>query len=134
MAGYSDTPLVKKLGLKAGHTMIVKNPPMEYFDLLSPMPVNVKVRSRWSSQTDFIHIFCMSQKEFFELFQKSKQNLKKDGLIWVSWPKKASKIETDLDENIIRNFGLRTGLVDVKVCAVDDTWSGLKFVYRTKDR
>jgi hypothetical protein len=134
MAGYSGTPLVKKLGVKENSLMYVYNPPKEYFNWLSPLPKGVNVKSRAVGEMDFIHVFTLQLTEFKKQFMDSKKHLKKDGMLWISWPKKASKIATDLDENIIRDFGLSNGLVDVKVCAVDEVWSGLKFVVRLKDR
>lgn len=134
MAGYSGTPLLKKLGLKSGSTVFILNPPDPYFDWLSPLPDGVEVKTRLPKEIDFVHLFVKSKKEFEKAFLGGKKSLKKDGMLWVSWPKKSSKVETDLDENIIRDFGLANGLVDVKVCAVDDVWSGLKFVYRVEDR
>jgi hypothetical protein len=134
MAGYSSTPLVKKLGIKAGAKMFIVNAPESYFNWISPLPENVEVKTRPAAQLDFIHIFTKDKKNFQQEFRKAQKNLKNDGMVWISWPKKSSKIETDLDENIIRDFGLKEGLVDVKVCAVDETWSGLKFVVRLKDR
>jgi len=83
---------------------------------------------------DFIHLFTKERAKFEKEFLKLKAELKKEGMLWVSWPKKSSKVASDLDENIIRNYGLAKGLVDVKVCAVDEVWSGLKFMYRIKDR
>ncbi|HNP06444.1 MAG TPA: hypothetical protein PKN99_02405 [Cyclobacteriaceae bacterium] len=85
-------------------------------------------------RADFIHLFVKEKKRFGREFLKLKTELKKDGMLWVSWPKKSSKVASDLDENIIRDYGLANGLVDVKVCAVDEVWSGLKFMYRVKDR
>jgi hypothetical protein len=134
MAGYSGTPLVKKLGIKSGSAIHVVQPPADYFDLLHPLPEDLSIKSKLSGELDFIHLFVKDQKNFQQGFTKSKKFLKKDGMLWVSWPKKSSKVPTDLDENIIRDFGLKEGLVDVKVCAVDETWSGLKFVVRVKDR
>jgi hypothetical protein len=134
MAGYSGTPLLKKLGIKEGSTIYVFNPPLEYFNWLSPLPKNVKVKSRLSGELDFIHVFTFELTVFKKQFLDSKKYLKKEGMLWISWPKRASKMATDLDENIIRDFGLVNGLVDVKVCAVDEVWSGLKFVVRLKDR
>lgn len=98
------------------------------------MPPDVKVKPRLAGELDFIHLFVKDQKTFSKEFIRSKKQLKKDGMMWISWPKKASKVPTDLDENIIRDFGLKNGLVDVKVCAIDDVWSGLKFMFRIKDR
>lgn len=134
MAGYSGTPLVKKLGLKEGCTIFVHQPPDAYFDWLTPLPEDVVVKAKLQGEIDFIHLFTKDQKTFQQAFVKARQCLKKDGMLWVSWPKKSSKVPTDLDENVIRDFGLKEGLVDVKVCAVDDVWSGLKFVVRLKDR
>ncbi len=134
-AGYSGTPLVKKLGIKPGVSVRIKFEPLDYWDLISPLPEGIKVISRSKKQgADFIHLFVKSRKTFEKEFLKLKTELKKDGMFWVSWPKKSSKVESDLDEGVIRNFGLHNGLVDVKVCAVDQTWSGLKFMYRIKDR
>lgn len=134
MAGYSGTPLQKKLGIKPGSLMFVQNAPEEYFDWISPLPPDVVVKKSSTKELEFIHVFVTEQKVFKKSFLANKKNLKKDGMMWVSWPKKSSGIKTDLDENIIRDFGLQEGLVDVKVCAVSEIWSGLKFVYRLKDR
>ena len=134
MAGYSGTPLVKKLGIKPGSTLYLLSAPGKYFEWISPLPENIEVKGTLSGKLDFIHLFVADFKTFAQTFVKSKKFLKDDGMMWISWPKKSSKIETDLDENIIRDFGLEHGLVDVKVCAVDETWSGLKFVVRVKDR
>lgn len=134
MAGYSPTPLQKKLGIKDGLTVFVLSPLEQYFDWISPLPPNVGIKGRLATPVDFIHLFVKEKKVFMKEFIRCKKFLKKDGMMWISWPKKASKVVTDLDENIIREFGLKNGLVDVKVCAVDDVWSGLKFVFRLKDR
>ena len=134
MAGYSGTALVKKLGVKEGMTMYVFQNPTDYFDWLSPLPENVIVKNKLNSEVDFIHSFVSEAKVFQTEFVKYKKHLRKDGMLWVSWPKKSSKVPSDLDENLIRDFGLKEGLVDVKVCAVDEVWSGLKFMFRIKDR
>lgn len=102
---------------------------------ISPLPKNVQVKQRpRKDSVQFAHVFALDNKTFQEQFLKARNGLAKTGMLWISWPKKASKIATDLDENIIRDFGLKNGLVDVKVCAVSEVWSGLKFVYRVKDR
>jgi hypothetical protein len=132
MAGYSPTPLIKKLGIKEDALVLTVNEPTEYWDLLAPLPEVQIVKSK--KEVDFIHVFVTHQKEFKKEFLKRKVQLKKDGMMWISWPKKSSKVPSDLDENIIRDFGLTNGLVDVKVCAVTEVWSGLKFMYRLKDR
>jgi hypothetical protein len=134
MAGYSGTPLVKKLGIKPESTLFLLNAPDEYFDWVTPLPKGVTVKAKLSGKLDFIHLFVTDFKVFTQAFAKSQKFLNDDGMMWISWPKKSSKVQTDLDENIIRDFGLEKGLVDVKVCAVDETWSGLKFVVRVKDR
>lgn len=133
MAGYSGTPLLTKLGIKAGNKIIVLKEPPAYWEWLSPLPDDVRVVTRGAG-IDFIHLFVKDKKSFEKEFLTYKKYLKKDGMLWVSWPKKSSKVVTDLDENIIREFGLKNGLVDVKVCAIDEIWSGLKFVFRLKDR
>lgn len=134
MAGYSQTPLLKKLGIKPGMNVLVVNEPESYWSWLAPLPeIHVSAKPKKSS-LDFIHVFVTTQKDFEKAFLKQKSLLNKNGMLWISWPKKSSGVSTDLDEDKIREFGLANGLVDVKVCAVDDTWSGLKFVYRTKDR
>jgi len=132
MAGYSTTPLLKKLGIKAGHRCVVHNEPAAYWDWLSPLPEGVTLATR--GEADFIHLFTKTRSDFEKQLMALKKRLKKDGMLWVSWPKKASKVPTDLDENVIRDFGLKNGLVDVKVCAVDEVWSGLKLVYRLTER
>jgi hypothetical protein len=134
MAGYSSTPLVKKLGIKNDAWMHVYHPPEKYFEWITPLPPGVVVKNKLTGTFDFIHVFVTDLKTFQKLFLASKKHLKNDGMLWISWPKKAAKMETDLDENVIRDFGLQAGLVDVKVCAVSEVWSGLKFVIRVKDR
>lgn len=114
---------------------MVSQEPAAYWDWLSPLPEAVKLeKSNSKTAVDFVHVFVKDKRTFQKLFNDQRKRLKKDGMLWVSWPKKASRVATDLDENVIREFGLKNGLVDVKVCAVDDTWSGLKFVIRLKDR
>jgi hypothetical protein len=133
MAGYSVTPLLKKLGIKPGYKMIIISQPASYWEWLSPLPEGTIIKPT-SDEVDFIHLFVKEKKVFEKEFVKNKKRLKKDGMFWISWPKKSSKVLSDLDEKIIREFGLKNGLVDVKVCAVDETWSGLKFMFRLKDR
>ncbi len=134
MTGYSETPLTKKLGLKEGTTAFMVNAPNEYFDWLAHLPASIQIKKRISSSLDFAHVFVTNNKAFQENFLKVKAHLKPSGMVWISWPKKTSKVPTDLDENVIRDFGLANGMVDVKVCAVNEVWSGLKFVFRLKDR
>lgn len=134
MAGYSGKPLAQKLGVKPGIRLVILNAPPGYEATLGKLPDGVEHATEFSGQFDFIHFFTTERTSLEEVFPNLKAGLRQTGMLWVSWPKKASKIPTDLDENIIRDIGLRNGLVDVKVAAVDERWSGLKFVYRLKDR
>ena len=134
MAGYSGTPLIKKLGIKPGYKIYVYQSPAEYLDWLSPLPEDVTFKAQPGKNLDFIHLFVRDLKTFKKEFTRLKGCIHKQGMVWVSWPKKSSGVSTDLDENNIRDFGLKAKLVDVKVCAVDEIWSGLKFVYRVSDR
>ena len=134
MAGYSKRTLTAKLGLKSGLTVYLVNPPENYGDTLGPLPEGVTFVAPPEPAIDFIQFFTKSRPELADEFPRLKAAMAVDGMLWISWPKKASKVETDLNENIVREVGLANGLVDVKVCAVDAIWSGLKFVYRLKDR
>jgi hypothetical protein len=132
-AGYSGTPLYKKLGIKAGDKVWFSGSPDGYESELKKVG-EFQLASRVTANLDFVHVFTNSRSDLARNFPKLKSALKPDGIVWISWPKKSSGVKTDLDENIVRELGLKTGLVDVKVCAVDDVWSGLKFVFRLKDR
>jgi hypothetical protein len=134
MAGYSGIPLIQKLGLKSGFQLLAINAPKGYFKWLGKLPEGVKVVSDHQSPLDFIHFFAQDRKEYEKQLPKLKKALAQDGMIWVSWPKAASKVPTDVTEKVVRDTALKNGLVDVKVCAVDETWSGLKLVIPVKDR
>ncbi|MBS1662237.1 MAG: DUF3052 family protein [Bacteroidetes bacterium] len=129
-AGYSGIPLSKKLGIKEGFTVRLINAPGFYKKMIA----DVKVVYRTAGTVDFIHFFTNSLIELEGVLPMIKGEIKKDGMIWVSWYKKASGKPTQLTENMVRDTALAAGLVDVKVCAVDENWSGLKLVYRLKDR
>lgn len=131
-AGYSGTPLVKKLGIKEGFKVRFINKPKNYMQLLEELPPGVMQTK--TGKADFVHLFTKSRKELTSELNKNIKLIEQEGMIWVSWPKKASKIETDITEDVIREIALPMGLVDVKVCAVDDTWSGLKLVIRKELR
>lgn len=133
-SGYSGTPLVKKLGIKPGFNIGLVNEPVYYFDLLTDIPADVQLIKDENVKKDFIHFFTKQECELLELLPLLKQEIKPNGMIWVSWPKKASKVLTDITEDTIRNYALRIGLVDIKVCAVDGVWSGLKLAIPVKDR
>ncbi len=135
MAGYSQTPLVKKLGLKPGISLALVNyDPAEYLRLLQEPPAGLHFTQLAPASLDFIHAFCTHQAELQGGLPFWKAALRPAGTLWISWPKGSSRLSSELNENIIREAGLAIGLVDVKICAVDSTWSGLKFVYRLKDR
>jgi hypothetical protein len=127
-AGYSGTPLIKKLGIQPGSIVLLINEPPDYFDLLETDISDQLYRK--NQVPDLIHLFVKNNKEFEAAMKKIKVTCKKNpGIaIWVSWYKKAAKITTDITEDVIRNYALKNGLVDVKVCAVSDWWSGLKLV------
>lgn len=134
-AGYSKTPLVKKLGIKAGNTILLLNAPSHFFDLLGELPAEVTIADEKSDGlVPFIHLFAKNAAVLHEYFPIAKERLEKGGMLWVSWIKKSSKLETDISESDVRRLGLEIGLVDIKICAVDEDWSGLKFMYRKKDR
>ena len=130
MAGYSGTPLSKKLGVKSGHVVHAIAAPRGYRALLDPLPGEVTFTPRLSSGVDIVHVFVTEQSALASLIPRLRKVMKPDAAIWVSWPKKASKMKTDVTEDFVRAVALPTGLVDVKVCAVDDVWSGLKLVVR----
>lgn len=133
-AGYSGTPLVKKLGFKPGMRVRFIDEPAHYLKLVGPLPENITIVKSARGPLDFIHLFVTKQTVIERKLPIAKKLLKPDGTLWISWPKKTSSLETDLVESIIRETGLAASLVDVKICAVDNDWSGLKFVYRLKDR
>jgi hypothetical protein len=128
--GYSGTPLAQKLGFKAGRTLLVSNAPSHYFDLLAPLPEGLIVLARGRADVDIVHLFACTRANLERDLRTALDHLAPDGMIWASWPKKASKVVTDLTEDVIRELALPLGLVDVKVCAIDQTWSGLKLVIR----
>lgn len=132
--GYSGRPLVQKLGLKKGHVILVVNAPDNYWKLLGAIPDDVRLVARPGEGADVIHLFAATSGKLAAEFPPLRGALRPSGMLWVSWPKRSSGVETDLTEGCVRDIGLRNGMVDVKVCAIDETWSGLKFVYRLKDR
>ena len=133
-SGYSATPLAKKLGIKQCCKLMLINEPAYYFDLFTDMPMDVQVINDVSENKDLVHFFTKKRQELFDLLPQLKAQIKSNGVIWVSWPKKASRVITDITEDTIRNYAISIGLVDIKVCAVDEVWSGLKLVIPVKDR
>ncbi|MGH2619026.1 MAG: DUF3052 family protein [Anaerolineales bacterium] len=133
-AGYSTRTLPAKLGLKSGDRVTILYAPEGYQATLGELPPQVKILTGRASQLDFIQLFARSRTDLEQDFAKAAARLKPDGMLWISWPKQSSPLAGELNENIVREVGLSVGLVDVKVAAIDDDWSGLKFVYRLKDR
>jgi hypothetical protein len=134
MAGYSGTPLVQKIGIKSGHRVILRNHPATFLQELGKLPDGAQTSERLSGKANVIVYFSDKRAALEKDFSGLSSALVPDGMLWISWPKKVSGKPTDLNENIVREIGLERGLVDVKVCAIDETWSGLKFVVRAKDR
>ncbi len=133
-AGYSATPLLKKLGIRAGMKVAFVDAPGHYGDLLGELPEGLRVLRRPGRNMDFVHFFAPRAAALRRRFPGLKRSLACGGMLWVSWPKKSSALHEDLSGNDVRHIGLAGGLVDVKVCAVDEDWSGLKFVRRLEDR
>lgn len=133
-AGYSKRTLAEKLGIRQDSNIVIINSPEYYIKELGKSLKEVTISKNLGGKIKFIHFFTKDKKELESIFPKLKKSLAQDGMLWVSWPKTSSKIRTDLNENIIREIGLKNKLVDVKVCAIDEDWSGLKFVYRLKNR
>jgi len=134
-SGYSSTPLAKKLGIKTGFQILLLKAPKHYHELFDDWPEGVEEGDLCKKDSaDFIHLFFTEFKELKTHFSAYKKALKKTGSLWVSWPKGRSEIATDLKRDMIRDCILSQGLVDIKVAAIDEDWSGLKFVYRKKDR
>ncbi len=134
MAGYSGTPLAKKLGIKAGSRVFAHGAPSNYRKLLAPLPDGVTIVARMSAETDITHLFATRRTDLARGIKAVLGKMPQDGVIWVSWPKKSSKVPTDITEDTIREVALPLGLVDIKVCAVDEVWSGLKLVVRRENR
>lgn len=134
-AGYSPNPLWKKLGFKPGLTVFVENAPADYRRSLGPsVPENIHWIERLKPGVPLIHAFVREAEELRQRIPRYRKSIAPDGSIWISWPKKSSKMGSDITEQTIRDMALPTGLVDIKVCAVDETWSGLKLVVRKQLR
>lgn len=129
-AGYSGTPLAQKLGFKPGQTVYLDGAPKHYTALVAPLPEKIRWLARLAGAVDLIHLFTDRRATLAKRLPAYLEHLAAGGAIWVSWPKKASRVPTDLTEDVIRTVCLPLGLVDVKVCAVDETWSGLKLMRR----
>jgi hypothetical protein len=133
-AGYSGTPLVKKLGLKAGMTVQVIDAPRGYEQIVSDLPAALRFVSRPGATTNLVHLFVSKEHRLQTMLASLREKLSADVVLWVSWPKKGSGVVSEVDENAVRRIALPLGWVDVKVCAVDAVWSGLKLVVRNSLR
>jgi hypothetical protein len=131
-AGYSGTPLVAKLGIKTGARVQLVRAPAGFNETLGDLPSGL--RKIATGTLDFALLFVRKKSDLVNRFPRLRDRLESNGMLWVAWPKKTSGVDTDLSEGIVRGIGLDAGLVDVKVCAIDNTWSGLKFVRRLRDR
>jgi Protein of unknown function (DUF3052) len=134
MAGYSGTPLAKKLGIKPAMRVHVVAAPANYLQLVDPLPADVTLTPALRGKIDLIHVFVTTAEDLAAKLVTYRQRIVENGVIWVSWPKKAAKVPTDVTEDVVRALAFPLGLVDVKVCAVDETWSGLKLVIRVENR
>jgi hypothetical protein len=134
MAGYSDKPLWEKLGYQAGMTVVVINAPPNYAAVLGELPPDVRLGTSAQEPYAAVHLFTASKDELDKWLKLLRGQLAQQGMIWVSWPKKSSKVATEISDNVIREVALPLGFVDVKVCAVDEVWSGLKLVIRKTER
>ena len=134
-AGYSGRPLIKKLGIKGGYRIALLRAPEGYLDLLGELPADVRIDTELArANYDFVQGFFVWRADYEAEFAALKSAIRKDGMLWISWYKKASRLPTDITEDVVRDVALAGGLVDVKVAAIDARWSGLKLVYRREDR
>jgi hypothetical protein len=134
VAGYSGTPLAKKLGIKESATVVAVDAPKEYRNLLEPLPPAVRFASKIDKATDIVHVFSTKRSDLARALTSYRKLLDPNAAVWVSWPKKSAKVPTDITEDVVRAVALPLGFVDIKVCAVDDVWSGLKLVVRKELR
>ncbi|MGZ4986391.1 MAG: DUF3052 family protein [Chthoniobacterales bacterium] len=134
MAGYSGTPLARKLGIRPNEKLIALHAPQNYAVLLEGLPDGVKITNRLTSGAVFVHLFVRQKSELKKRLRELRTKLDDAGILWISWPKKSSKVSTNITEDTIRAAALPLGFVDVKVCAVDETWSGLKLMVRRENR
>ena len=133
-AGYSGTPLAQKLGVKPGTVVVALGAPKNYAALVAPLPDTARIVTRAPKSPAFVHLFATARATLAAKLASLRKSLHPDGTVWISWPKKTSGARTDITEDVIRAVALPMGFVDVKVCAVDDTWSGLKLVVRKELR
>src|SRR5690349_7677743 len=134
MAGYSDTPLLQKLGIKPGTTVVTVTAPPNYQRLLGSIPAGVTFSKRLKLDSNFVHVFTKKRGELARRLSAEREKIADAGTVWVSWPKRSSGVATDVSEDVVRDVALPLGFVDIKVCAIDETWSGLKLMVRRENR
>jgi hypothetical protein len=134
MAGYSGTPLVKKLGIREQMRVVALQAPPNYEHLLGDLPSGARIVTRVTDGAQFLHVFVTRRKDLERRLKQLRQSLNQAGALWISWPKKSSGVPSDVTENVVREVALPLGFVDIKVCAIDETWSGLKLVIRRELR
>ena len=134
VAGYSGKPLATKLGIKEQTSLVAVDAPNGYRRLLEPLPAAVRFSSKIDKTTDIVHVFCTAKSELSRELKSYRKELGPNAAIWVSWPKRSANVPTDVTEDVVRAIALPLGFVDIKVCAVDDVWSGLKLVVRKELR
>jgi hypothetical protein len=134
MAGHSGKPLVQKLGIQPGFCIFIEGAPTAYGDIVGPLPADVTIAKRLKAPLDMVHLFATEAAGLAGKLRGCRDAIQPDGMIWVSWPKKSSGIATDLTDVVVRDTTLPLGLVDIKVCAIDEVWSGLKFVIPKNQR
>lgn len=134
MAGYSGTPLPQKLGIKPGLIVVAINAPINYRRLLDTIPQGVTFSKRLKLDSSFVHLFTKKRSELAKRLSLLREKIADTGTVWISWPKKSSGVPTDVTEDVVRAIALPLGFVDVKVCAIDETWSGLKLMVRRENR
>ena len=132
--GYSGTPLARKLGIKPSLTLLTIDAPSEYRSWLGELPHDVSLITKWRKPLQAVHVFATRSLSLNAALSKLRNEIEQDGFIWVSWPKKSSKVPTDITEDTIREIALPLGFVDIKVCSVSNVWSGLKLVIRKSER
>ncbi len=134
MSGYSGKPVAQKLGIRPGFCIFTAGSPAAYQDIVGILPADVTIATRLKASLDMIHVFATKAEVLRGKLPACRDAIKPDGMVWISWPKKSSGVPTDLTDNVVRETALALGLVDIKVCAIDDIWSGLKFVIPKNQR
>ena len=134
LSGYSGTPLARKLGIAAGSKIVIRHAPDDYEQLVAPLPPDVLVSGKATKTTDMVHVFVVDRSVLERELVSLRNTIKPDGVVWVSWPKKASKVPTNITEDTVREVCLPLGFVDIKICAVSSIWSGLKLMIRKELR